>query len=114
MFSFLQVDCLLRKGNRASHNSEVINQSLGNHEERGNSSSRFIRKISEKWPIRVSLGHIRIPELITVIKVKVGRGGSGGLGLEQKHTDGAVPTKEQEGSSQRRSHRGQRKPRETH
>lgn len=80
MFSFLQVDCLLRKGNRASHNSELINHSLGNHEERGNSSSRFTRKISEKWLIRVSLGHIRIPELIIVIKVKVGRGRGGGGG----------------------------------
>lgn len=75
MFSLLQMVCLLRKGNVASSNSELVCPSLGHHWVREiQVPAPLGRKTSRTVLIRVSLDHMTIPQLITVIKSGWGEG----------------------------------------
>lgn len=94
MFSLLKMVCLLRKGNMASRNSELVHHSLGNPRKGGDSGPKSIREIKRKVTIWVSLDHI----------TNYGGKKNGQLGrlvLKQKHKDGnggrAGPTKKREG-----------------
>lgn len=103
MFSSLQVDCFLRRGNTARR-TELISHSSGGRE--GLKFQLHLRKISEKGRIGVSLGHITIPELITGIKASECGGWAARIGTDALGQDSF--TKEGTTSPVRGSQRGQR------